>query len=191
VPKSRVVYWQYGWCGRRVRQWVSKYVVSCLNVLTPSKNFHYVWKPRAGWRVSRVCDRGDHTGASDRIFPQPEGDAMKRRIPAVSADAPPVPASKHSVIWGKLPALRDFLTATAYEDGSTRVPGYMQVKTIGVAWQVTLYDPDSGARLPVRATELDAAFALAEQLLGVEDAQWEVDRYLSEMLAKRTKKKRS
>ena len=116
---------------------------------------------------------------------------MKRRVPQVNTDHPPNPAPKTSIVLAKFPALRDFLTATAYEDKSHRTPGYMTLRTIGVAWQLTLYDPDSGARLPVRANDLDGVLSLAEQLLGVEEAPWEIDRYLSEMLSKRTKKKRS
>lgn len=101
------------------------------------------------------------------------------------------PAPMTSVLLAKLPAIREFMSATQYDDGSPREPGYMTIRTWGTQWQVTVYDPDSGARMPVRAPELDKALLLVEQLLGVEEAPWEIDRYLSEQLAKKSKKKRA
>jgi hypothetical protein len=56
--------------------------------------------------------------------------------------------------------------------------------------EVTYYDPDSGTRLPCRGATLDQALTLGEQLLGVEEAPWEGDKYLMEQLVAKTKKKR-
>ena len=57
-------------------------------------------------------------------------------------------------------------------------------------YELTLYDLDSGTRLPVRAATLDEVLAAAEKLLGVENAPWEIDRYLTEQLAGKNKKKK-
>lgn len=114
---------------------------------------------------------------------------MKRRTPVGPGGFVLPAAPSVSTLLAKLPAVREFCSATEYDDHSAREPGYMTLRTVGTQWQVTLYDPDSGTRLPVRAPDLDKALLLAEQLLGVEDAPWEPDRYLTEMLAKKNKKK--
>lgn len=101
---------------------------------------------------------------------------------------PALPAT--SVLLSKLPAIREFITATQYEDGSPRVPGYFTLRNRGASFELTMYDYDSGCRLPVSAHELDKALQLMEQLLGVEEAPWEPDRYLMNLLAERNKKKR-
>lgn len=115
---------------------------------------------------------------------------MKRR--AKPADGlPTVPAlGMGSVILAKCPLLREFLSATTYEDSTLRTPGYVTWRNRGYAYEITLYDPDSGMRLPVRHPEIDKLFGLVETMLGAEDAQWEVDQYLSEQLAKKQKRKK-
>lgn len=116
---------------------------------------------------------------------------MKRRQPVVNvgACAPALPAT--SVLLAKLPAIREFLSATGYDDGSPRVPGYLTLRNRGHSYEITLYDPDAGLRLPARGPDLDKTLLLAEQLLGVQEAPWEVDNYLTEQLAKKSKKRRA
>jgi hypothetical protein len=115
---------------------------------------------------------------------------MKRRIAARPGDAvvPALPSA--SVHWPKLPALREFLTATKYDDGTPRTPGYVTVRNRVSTFEVTVYDVDGCCRLSSRAGKLDDALSLVEQLLGVEDAPWEPDRYLTEQAAKVPKKKK-
>lgn len=114
---------------------------------------------------------------------------VKRRAPLaqVGALAPPAPAA--SMILARLPALREFLSATSYDDGSPRSPGTFRLSSRFAAWEVTIQDPDAAARLTARDVSLDKALLLVEQLLGVEDAPWETDRYLAEALSKKSKKK--
>jgi hypothetical protein len=115
---------------------------------------------------------------------------MKRRNAPVGTGAivPALPAT--SVLLAKLPAIREFLTATEYEDKSPRQPGYVTFRNRVVAFELTLYDPDGGARLAVRGPTIDQCLQLAEQMLGVEEAPWELDSYLQEQLARRAKKKK-
>jgi len=115
---------------------------------------------------------------------------MKRRQAAVPGQhvVPALPSS--STLWPKLPALREFITATTYDDGSARTPGYVTVRNRVTTFEVTVYDPDGAARLSARAPTLDGALSLVEQLLGVEEAPWEPDRYLQEQSAKLNKKSR-
>lgn len=114
---------------------------------------------------------------------------MKRRQAARPGDTVVPPLSSTSTLWPKLPAIREFITATEYEDKTPRTPGYITVRNRVTTFEVTMYDPDSGSRLSARAPTLDAALALVEQLLGVEDAPWEPDTYLQKLIAQNGKKK--
>jgi hypothetical protein len=116
---------------------------------------------------------------------------MKRRQAATPGGTivPPLPSS--SVHWPKLPALREFITATKYDDGSPRTPGYLTVRNRVTTFEITVYDPDGCCRLSARASTLDEALALTEKLLGVEEAPWEPDRYLQEQASRGAKKKRA
>lgn len=99
-------------------------------------------------------------------------------VPALSAE---------SKLLGKLPALMEFLTATTYDDGSRRTPGYMWVSNRGVAFEVTVFDPDAAVKLPALGRSLDEALALAETHLKADEAPWQTDRFL---LSKRDEKKK-
>jgi len=113
---------------------------------------------------------------------------IKRR--AVALKQQPLPElSRESTILKKCPALMEFLTATQFDDGSCREPGYYSMRNRGASFELTIYDPNAGLRLPVNAATHDACFAMVEQHLGVDEAPWQVDRYLAEQCAKKSKKK--
>ena len=147
------------------------------------------WKPFAGiWlHAERVGDDSaePHTITLRSDYPM----AVKKRQPKDLTGTGLPSASPTSVLLAKLPALREWLTATTYEDGTARNPGKLSVETYGVTWSILLRDPDAGLRLNVRAPELDKALLLVEQLLGVEEAPWERDEWLTAQLAKKGKKK--
>jgi hypothetical protein len=86
--------------------------------------------------------------------------------------------------------LREFISATEYEDKTPRTPGYYTLRNRGAAYELTVYDPDSGTRLPCRGQTLDEVFALVEKLLGAVEAPWECDSYLTEQLARKGKRKK-
>lgn len=115
---------------------------------------------------------------------------MKRRTPPASEDAIIKPLPAASVMLAKLPTIREFLTATQYDDKTPREPGYVTLRNLGTTFEVTLYDPDAGLRLPCRGDTLDGVLALMEQLAGTEEAAWEVDRYLTQRKQERAKKRR-
>lgn len=115
--------------------------------------------------------------------------AIKKRDPMAGPRGAAQGPSAVSVILAKLPALREFLSCTTYEGGSMRTVGNMRVASQGRLWEITLQDPDALARLTVRDESLDKALMLLEQLLGVEEAPWETDRWLVERSTKNQKKK--
>lgn len=114
---------------------------------------------------------------------------MKRKVIAVGAGVIMPRLSETSLLLAKIPAIREFISQTAYEDNTSRTPGYLTLRNKGHAYELTLYDVDGGCRLPLLDVTLDKTILGMEALLGLEDAPWQVDRYLMEMLAKKTKRK--
>jgi hypothetical protein len=114
---------------------------------------------------------------------------MKRRQ-SIALEGVPVPAlGATSVVLGKLPRLREFISATAYEDGSPRQTGYFWFSNDGAAYVLQLFDPDSGTRLPLRAPTIDEVLQLAEAALGLDNAPWLPDRFLQAKLSQTKRKK--
>lgn len=147
------------------------------------------WRPYHGIRLaaeglaSRWRER--HTVQTQEEYAV----ALKKRDPMAGPRGAAPGPSPTSTLLGKLPAIREFLSATAYEDGSPRTVGNLRVASQGRLWEVTLQDPDALARLTVRDESLDRCLTLLEQLVGVEEAPWETDRWLAERAQKNGRKK--
>jgi len=92
-------------------------------------------------------------------------------------------AAIESNVFAKLGSLVGHCCVTRYEDGTPRRPGWFTVKTMGAAWCVQVKDPDAAASFQATAQTLDDALALADLLLGSDEAPWEPDAFL-----KRSKK---
>jgi hypothetical protein len=114
----------------------------------------------------------------------------KREALGLTGVVMPGPAST-SVILAKLPNVRDFLSSTAWDDGSPRVPGKMSLTANGTVWEVTLQCPSTASRMTFRGGKLDDVLTLAEQYVNAPDAPWEVDRYLAEKLAEKKPRKKT
>lgn len=93
-----------------------------------------------------------------------------------------------SKIFAKCPRVLEFMSATAYDDGSPRKPGYLTWRNRGHCYELTAYDPDSGLRLPVSGPDVDHVYGALEGLLGAPDAPWQVDDYLMGQLTKKKRK---
>lgn len=89
-------------------------------------------------------------------------------------------AAVESNILTAFPNLVAHACVTRYEDGTSRRPGWWTVRTQGAAWIISVKDPDSGCGLQATGQSLDDALALAELLLGAEDAPWESDPFLKQ-----------
>lgn len=174
----------------RIRQWLPRremwYVLRTLRA-----DYVVHWKPFKGLWVTSARPLPGQEDVEPTSWPRPKERSMKRRNLTPGEGLPPVGVSALSVLFGKYPKLREHLTCMAYENGEIRTPGYLWWKTTMTAHVVTLFDPDAGARLDCRASTIDEAWALAEKLLGAEDAPWEHDQYLAERMTKRKKKKGS
>lgn len=147
------------------------------------------WQPFHGVRIAAEYLRSQWPEASVRTTLEEYQMAIKKRDPMSGPRGAPQGPKGTSMILAKLPLLREFLSATQYDDGSTRTVGNMRVGSQGRLWEITLQDIDALARITVREEDLDKALLLAEQLLGMSEAPWETDRYLAERAASPRKKK--
>lgn len=154
-----------------------------------SRAFQLHWRPRVGlYATSASSLRGDDMRYSP-LAPCNGGFSVKRLHPVTGTDVIRPALSSESKLLGKVPQLCAFLTHTAYEDGTPRVPGGLWMENKGVVLEVVLRNPDSGARLPLVAPTLDEVLMLAEAALRADSAPWQPDRWLMEQLTKRSKKK--
>lgn len=175
---------------RRAGQWLPR---KPTKLVLRSGGWEYLvdWRPWHGLWVQSVRREAHPREPWSDTWEREEKRTM-RRLKLAEGDSGPVPAaSSESKLLGRMKLVLEHCTATAYDDGAPRTPGYLWVKTSGTTWIVTLFDPDGGARLDCRASTLDEAFALGEKWLSAEDAPWEIDEYLRERQAKKVKKKRA
>lgn len=175
---------------RRRSQYLPRYGERQLVLDRGRKWYRLHWVAHAGYRV---------LGAGPPDLPAPlyievdahpqKGVRMKRRAP-VSENIPGPALAAESKVLDKLPKIREFLSAVKYDDGSVRQPGYVTIRNRTWSYEITLYDPDAGLRVAVRAPTLDDVWAAAELILEADDAPWEIDQYLQSQLS-RGKKKRA
>lgn len=89
-------------------------------------------------------------------------------------------ADRSSKVLAPFPQLLDHCTVCFYDDGAPRKVGWFFVKTQGPLWVVVLKEPDACLEMTVTGPTCDDALALAEILLGTEDAPWVVDSFALE-----------
>lgn len=125
-----------------------------------------------------------------REFPRIEDLRMKKRQIGQVAAASQFShlAAMESTVFGKLENLVQHCGVTKYDDGDPRQPGWFTVKTMGSSWVVQVKDPDSCAQMQAVAATLDDALALADLLLGGEQAPWEPDPWARKKVAGNSKK---
>lgn len=155
------------------------------------RQWHALWHPGAGHIVYGSAPAGSL--AADTVYLDPRQDwwQMKRRsVQSGSAAVSPALSAESKVLKG-MPSLCEFLSATVYDDGTARTPGYMWISNRRTAYEITLFDPDACCKLPVIGKTLDDVYAAAEALLRAEEAPWQHDEYLAERQAKSKKKRAS
>lgn len=122
-------------------------------------------------------------------LPVPEFKVKKKTVGSVSSDGS---AAKHlapieSTVFTRLFNLVAHCCVTRYDDGDPRRPGWFTTKTAGSAWVVQVKDPDGCCSMSAIGNTLDDALALADLLLGSEEAPWEPDPFLKKMGAEKKK----
>jgi len=151
--------------------------------------YHLYWHPYKGCQF---------IGSSIIGAPRPERTflstdegvhRMKRRSPIKGSNVVMPALSAESKLLGKCAQLVEFITATAYEDGTPRTPGYLWFNNRGHLFECTLFDPDSGGRISMVGKTIDDTLAAADTILRAAEAPWLPDRFLTEQLEKKSKKK--
>jgi len=129
-------------------------------------------------------------GPPRRLYlnPLPLGDMKMRRLAPSGQQLVQPALSSASKMFAKCPVVLEFITATAYEDGTARKPGYTTLRNKGHCFEITAYDYDSGMRLSVGGPDLDHVYLALNELLATPEAPWTVDEYLTSLLAKKRKK---
>jgi len=148
------------------------------------------WRAYRGWWALK---RGRFVAGEPVIlndYPRPEEyrPMKRRRSPGEELVIPIL--SRETKLLAKLPRLCEFLTATSYDDNTFRTPGYLTLRNRLTTFELTLYDPDAGLRLALRAVALDDVLMLAEKAVDADGMPWEVDNYLTEQAGKKKKIKR-
>lgn len=182
----KVLAWRRNWPGKRVCQWLPRRGEVHFRIVGKTQWLIVQWLPREGYWVTAAGLVGTPDAERFYFSPRYQSEAMKRRQAVRPGDTVLPALSSASTHMPKLPALREFISATKYDDGTPRTPGYFTIRNRVTTYEVTLYDPDACARVSTRAATLDGALSLMEQLIGCEEAPWEHDRYLAEQ-AVRTK----
>lgn len=104
---------------------------------------------------------------------------MRPRVAQSSPDGGKKPthlAALESKLFGSLLNVVKHCAINRYDDGTPRTPGCWILRCDGANWKLILKEPDGALQLSVVASTIDDAFALAELLLGSEEAPWEPDR---------------
>jgi len=114
---------------------------------------------------------------------------IKRRTPA-GVESTPAELAAPIVLFAAYEKIAEFLSSIKYEDGTPRLPGSVRIENVRTCYRVTLYDPDAGLRLPFAGATVEACCDELEKLLGVIDAPWEVDQWLTKQAAQRPKSKK-
>lgn len=170
-------------------QYLPKHRDVKLRIVRGEVVYHLTWRPREGYAVHGWGLVGTPVALHSRLTtPHDEDPRMKRRTPP-AAGLPALPLDDTSKVLLKFPLVREFLSATAYEDQTPRQPGYMTIRNRVGSYEITVYDPDAGLRCAARAMTLDDVLAATELLLGAKEAPWEVDRFLMEQVTKNKKKR--
>lgn len=187
--EGRVLTWRARAAIRLRSQYLPQRATVKLVIQRGTRIYRVSWHPREGYTVTAWGVAGPPRSAYHDAGMHPlECPRMMRRTPP-AAGLPALPLDSESKVLARLPLIREFLSATAYEDQSPRQPGYLTLKNRGGSYEITVYDPDAGLRCAVRAMTLDDVLAATELLLGTADAPWEVDRWLTDQLAKNRKKR--
>lgn len=184
--------YSYTGSGASARRWLTVPRVNgyCIRVLFRDCWRVYTYYIGTGWVWAQWGYGGRAAVATQPMPFQWRWMMAVRRRSAPSDKVPPPPLPMPMAVLVNSPLLAEHLVVTKYDDGTVRVPGSFRVENIGSAFRVTVYDHDAGLRLPCTGPTLEEALEQVEVMLGTPDAPWEIDRYLSEQVAKRTKKKK-
>lgn len=151
--------------------------------------FHLAWQPYVGLFFTSASDPGTGREVSAYLCPLKTERIVKRVVLASVMEAIKPALPWESKTLSKFPTFSHFMTDTTYDDGTPRTPGRWWWNNLSTTFEVILFNPDAGARLPVVAPTIDEMFAALEMITKAENAPWQPDKFLQEQLAKKSRKK--
>lgn len=174
---------------RRPRRWTPR-ACFILRVHFRGRVLESWYSPHRGfmpWRL--LIPTGAGTQTIQHFTPVMETRMKQRKPQATQGGGPEHLAAVESNVLHALANIIAHCAVVRYEDGSPRQPGWVTVRTLGGAWQVTAKDPDAGCQLVSVANTVDDALAQLDLLLGADDAPWELDPWAKRQGAEKGKKK--
>lgn len=165
---------------KRVRQWTGRGNVWII-LRGRSRDIWCEFRPWKGWCWRAAYPKGE-SGVAARVIAPPPELCVKKVKPGGAAAGGDVNhlAAMETNVFKDLVNLVAHCAVIRYEDKSVRRPGWWTAKTQGAGWIVEVKDPDSACRLQATGNTLDDALALADLLIGGEDAPWEPDPWLAQ-----------
>jgi len=171
----------------RPRRWVKRALVVYL-LSGVDFSLCVVYRPFRGYYWSRLYRGVDLRATPVSTRDVPEYTVKRKDVRnQPSADGPSHLAAMESDVFSKLQNLVSHCAVTRYDDGTTRRTGWFTVKVMGAAWIVQVKDPDGACSMSLTAQTLDDALALADVMLGADDAPWEPDPFLKAQDARKKK----
>lgn len=171
----------------RPRRWLPRHPAYYL-VIGVVKAVAVGYQPWRGYYPVSVYSDRSGRGLPVVVYPRPEW-TVKRRSPGAAQpkDGPVHLAPVETTVFSRLMNIVAHCAETRYDDGEPRRPGWFTVKTLGAAWCVQVKDPDSACQMTTTAATLDDALALADVLLGSDEAPWEPDPFLKAQESRKKK----
>lgn len=94
-------------------------------------------------------------------------------------------AAMESSVLKEFPNVLAHLAVTKYDDGDSRMPGEIHLKTQGPTWFARLKDTDTAQFIPVTAPCIDDLLLMMEVFLADDKAPWQADQYASRKKGKK------
>ena len=170
----------------RPRRWLPSGTCT-FQVLGPRWEYILTSRRGKGICVTERWRRHTRLGATAGPELQWEFPDMKKRQPLTGANGAKHLAALESNVFGQLLPLVEHCALRQYDDGETREPGWLTVKTQGAAWCVQVKDPDGACSFTAVAESLDKALETAALLLSCDEAPWEPDAFLAASKARKKK----
>lgn len=157
------------------RRTVGHYVVPMLNHKQLA-SAGLIWCPQCYEGLKGRRYRSGHLG--ENLRPQKGGASLPLQKPGKSAaSSGSLSGTKcDGTIFQSFPTLWEFLTLSAWPDGSSRKPGTLILFTEGEKWKMCLKDVANARVAFVTAEALDDLFLAADEGLDKDSVDWRPDR---------------